>query len=228
MRVPARKLVLVVVIVLIAGILALCGTWVLRKVFKYRPANYTEAGVIVAAGRVIPDQIVLDSTRAARLHLVSIGEGTSVRIVGKDSRTVATVSIEPGQVRSVVLSRRMVQDLGNGELRADNRAARIVVRPPAENAAVPSSSTDLAVVMTNLLAAPKSITLRKGVPVTLFITKTPSEVSFDVFECKALDIRLEVEDNKLSEVKLTPDKTGDFEFLGTVTPDSKVVLHVVE
>ena len=87
---------------------------------------------------------------------------------------------------------------------------------------------DVAVVMCETCAAPRVITLKKGAAVTLWVTKTASELGYDHFVCEALGVSVDVTDGQVTKVELKPATTGKFVFTGTVTPDSRIVVQVVD
>jgi hypothetical protein len=63
---------------------------------------------------------------------------------------------------------------------------------------------------------------------TLWVTKTASEMPEDTFVCDEMGVNARVSDGELTKIPLKTDKAGEFVFTGTVTPDSRVVVQVVE
>ena len=56
---------------------------------------------------------------------------------------------------------------------------------------------------------PHEITLKKGVPVILQLTTEDRSHGFNI---PAMNLRADIMPGKISELKLTPEKSGDFDF----------------
>jgi cytochrome c oxidase subunit 2 len=77
---------------------------------------------------------------------------------------------------------------------------------------------------------PNEITLKKGEPVVLELTSLDLFHGFNITE---MGLRADLPPGKTARVRLTPDKTGDFEFhcdnfCGTGHENMNGVIHVVE
>ncbi|MBS1990412.1 MAG: cupredoxin domain-containing protein [Cyanobacteria bacterium SZAS LIN-3] len=57
--------------------------------------------------------------------------------------------------------------------------------------------------------SPKKITLKRGQPVVIQLT---SEDRLHGFSIPSMDVRADVSPGKVAEVKVTPQKTGEYEF----------------
>ena len=225
-----RRKVKTLILVLALGLMS----WSLVHILtNRRPVEFQEVGLIIAADRVVPTHIYLRPDRPARLHLANVSGKKRVVVsipVGEGMK----VGVETGRVTAVELTRSNVRELNERLLTVSELPGRSLFRviepDPEGNGAAKSqaSETEIAVVMTDVCAAPQSITLKKGVSVKLWVTKTASEVPFDRFTCDELGIRIQVADGEVTMVSLKPETAGEFVFTGTVTPDSRVVVHVVD
>ena len=213
------------ILVLALGLMS----WSLVQVLtNRRPVEFQEIGLNIADDKVIPTHIYLRPDRPARLHLANVSGKKCVTVsipVGDELE----VEVETGRGTAVELTRANVRELDERTLTVGELPGRSIFRifePDLEGkGAVISrtSETEIAIVMTDMCAAPKSITLRKGVPVKLWVTKTASEVPFDRFTCDELGIRIQVADGKVTIVSLKPETAGEFVFTGTVTDRKSVV-----
>ncbi len=221
-----RRKVKTLILVLALGL----TSWSLVHVLtNCRPVEFQEVGLIIADDRVVPTHIYLRPDRPARLHLANVSDKKCVTVsipVGEGME----VEVETGRVSAVELTRSNVRELNERTLTVSELDGHAVfsVTDRVEDASGRTSAGEIAVVMTDVCAAPKSITLRKGVSVKLWVTKTASEVPFDRFTCDELDIRIQVADGEVTMVSLKPETAGEFVFTGTVTPDSRVLVHVVD
>ncbi len=198
--------------------------------FERKPVEYQEIGIIQFQDRFVPREIQLVMGRPARLHITSAVEGASmeVSIEGLDvsavtsAGRVSTLTLEPGQIRTLE-GRTLKSGLnGVGAIFRVSKGGEPIPVAPADGV------VEVAVVMTDELAAPRQITLMRGVPVRLYVSKTDSDVGFDNFECDRLGIKLRVADRKVETVAFRPDRPGTFVFMGTVTPDSRVNIVVID
>lgn len=200
--------------------------------FKKKPVEYQEIGIIQFQDRFVPREIQLVTGRPARLHITSAVEGASTEVsieglavsVVTSAGRVSTLTLESGQIKT--LEGRTLKS-GLDGVRAifrvsKNKGGEPMPIAPADGAA------EIAVVMADEFAAPRQITLMRGVPVRLYVTKTDSDVGFDNFECDRLGIKLRVADRKVETIVFRPDRSGTFVFMGTVTPDSRVNIVVID
>lgn len=191
-----------------------------------KPPDWQDVGVIQMKGRVVPSEIVLVKGRPARLHVTAgmPGDGCTVQM----DTLELTRPVKQGEVTTVELTREQVDKLNGRRLRCGPGGGEAAFRIINKGEPAPATGSEVAVVMTHELAAPKEVTLVKGVPVKLYVTKTASEEGFDKFTCDQLGIRMDVTDGEVSTVELTPLQAGTYTFVGTVTPDSRVSIVVID
>ena len=211
----------------------LVGLWLLAGCegfpFRSAPVVYQEVGVILLQDRLVPAEIRLTGDDPARLHILK-GYGATSTEVAIPTLELAAVTV-PGVDAVIVIERSQLSLLDGQKLTSvsDGISAQFIVGDgPAEPPAAGDGYVDIAVVMTDDLAAPREVTLMRGVPVRLHVAKTDSDVGFDDLQCDRLGIRVRVPDRQVKTVTWTPEETGTFVFMGTVTPDSRVNVVVVD
>lgn len=214
------------ILVVVLSLVSWAGVqWLTRS----QPMTIEEAGVIVTADRVIPERIVLGGDQPVRLYIANVSGRKSVTVIIPTDEP-QKVEAETGQSAAVELKGRALRMLDGRKLTVEGGPGEAVfeVRAPGAKEESVTPATDIAVVMCDACAAPKVIRLKRGVAVTLWVTKTASDVSSDRFQCDELGVVAEVTDGQVTKVQLKPESIGEFTFYGTVTPDSRVVIQVVD
>ena len=167
--------------------------------------------------------------RPARLHIVQgyVGSAVDVTVgaVGAVAQTApgvdAIIELKPSQLAS--LNGRTLKTTTGGI-----SVPLVISGSDVEQTTAVNGQVEIAVVMTDELAAPRQVTLMRGVPVVLYVLKTDSEVGFDELHCDRLGIRVQVPDRELKTIAWTPQESGTFVLMGTVTPDSRVNVVVID
>lgn len=198
--------------------------------FKQKPVEYQDVGIIQLKDRLVPAEVRLVKGVPARLHIMD-GTGSPatrlrISVLNKDVEVTAgagsTVTLDAEQVAKLD-GATLSGEAGRGAVRfavvADKRGLRVAPK---------GGKVELAVVMTDQLAAPKQLTLVQGVPAVVYIMKSDSEAGFDTFQCEALGMKVAVKDREVQEMNWTPERPGTFVFIGTVTPDSQVTMVVIK
>lgn len=192
--------------------------------------NYQEIAVIQLESRFVPSEIVLVKGRPARLHLTNVFHKTGVTftISALDIRA----ALRNAELTQITLSEEQVSDLDGKKFTCNETGnagkfrvveAGMSIRPTGADRV-----TELAVVMTDDLAAPHSLVVKKGVPVRLYVTKTRGEEEDDTLLIEDWDIEEDVEVGKVTEIEFTPAKTGRVTFMGITTPSSRGTIQVVD
>ena len=212
----------------LAGLGCLTG-WPQPEV-KEKAIEYQEVAVIQLAERFVPSEIVLVKGRPARLHITNAfakpGTHFTIDTLGTNAE------LQHAELTQVILTVDQLEYLDERKFTCaqtgNTGVFRVVegaepIQPKAAGGVV-----ELAVVMTDTLAAPRSITIRKNVPVKLYVTKTKGVEEDDTFLLDAWGIREDVEVGMVTEIELTPPKPGDVTYMAIITPSSRGTIHVVD
>jgi len=191
--------------------------------------NYQEIAIIQLASRFIPTEIALVKGRPARLHVTNAFEQTTDFVVPAldidnelRSAELTQIVIAPEQIEALNGKRFACVKTGNfGTFRVMPGGEPV---PPVSG----QGTREVAVVMTDQLAAPRTIILKRGVPVRLYVTKTKGEEEDDRLLIDAWGIKEDVEVGQITEIKLTPKKAGDVTFVGIITPSSRGTIRVID
>lgn len=191
--------------------------------------TYQEIGIIQLESRFVPLEIVLVKGRPARLHLTNAIDRTtafavpSLNVHGElrhGELTQVTMSVE--QLAGLDGERFTCPDTGNGGTFRVVEGAEPIQRANA------SGTVELAIVMTDDLAAPKTVIVKRGMPVKLYATKTRGEEEDDTILIDAWGIRKDIEFGEVTEIEFTPEKTGEVTFMGIITPSSRGTIRVID
>jgi len=217
----------VVGVLLVMGVVGLAGCEGLP--FRSKPVECQEVGIIQFDDRMVPSEIVLERGKPARLEIMGANGlmGTKVYINALE----LTAGVEPGKAATIRLETSDVAKLdGETLLGEPGGPVRFVVRDGGAGSVgrATGEKVEVAVVLTEQLAAPRRITLARGVPVVLYVVKADSEVGFDNFQCDELNMKVSVQGREVQQMEWIPDRVGTFTFTGTVTPDSQVTVVVVD
>ena len=223
-----RWVTVVTSVMALAGLLCLvgCPPPQVREI----SIDYQEIGIIQLDSRFVPSQITLVRGRPARLHLTDAsGKAEATFSIGAlgihaQLRTaeLTQITLSEGQVRELDGKRFTCKESGN------SGTFRVVKAGEAMRPAAAGGVVELSVVMSDDLAAPHSILLKKGVPAKLYVTKTKGEEEDDTFLIEAWDIEEDIEVGKVTVIDLTPTKTGQVTFMGITTPSSRGTIQVVD
>ena len=101
--------------------------------------------------------------------------------------------------------------LGFREIEAEAKTAgyQITELPVVKAADPPAKEQVVKVTAKKFEYSPSVITLKRGVPATLQLTSLDRQHGF---ACPALKLQAEINPGKVTEVKFTPDKVGEFPF----------------
>ena len=223
-----RWVTVVTSVMALAGLLCLVGCP--PPQVRELSIDYQEIGIIQLDSRFVPSRITLIRGRPARLHLTDASAKTQVTFsidaldIHAQLRTteLTQITLSKGQVRELDGKRFTCKESGNSGTFRVVKAGK-AVRPAAVGGVV-----ELSVVMSDDLAAPHLIILRKGVPAKLYVTKTRGEEEDDTFLIEAWDIEEDVEVGKVTVIELTPTKTEHVTFMGITTPSSRGTIQVVD
>ena len=221
-------------VTLVSSVMALAGLCCLvgcpPPVVREVAVNYQEIAVIQLESRFVPSLITLVSGRPARLHVTNAFDRENVTFnvdaldvhVELKSAELTQVTLSAGQVSELHGRTFTCRETGN------TGTFRIVegtegVQPPTVDGVV-----EISVVMTDDLAAPRTIVLRKAVPARLYVTKTRGEEEDDTFLIERWNIEEEIEVGKVTVIELTPTQTGRVTFMGITTPSSRGTIQVVD
>jgi plastocyanin domain-containing protein len=195
--------------------------------------QYQEIGIIQMEKEFVPSEVVLVKGKAARLHVTNGFEKEGLTFV-IDSLAIKQ-GLLAGQVLPIEVSREQLLDLNGrkyGCAETNNVGYFSIVDPDASGPVqtkLTNGAVEIAIVMTNDLAAPHEIVVKKGVPVRLFVTKTKGgDVEAEKFRIEGWGIDKDMMAGDVEVIDYTPDKVGKFEFLGISTPNSKGTIQVVE
>ena len=192
--------------------------------------DYQEIAIIQVESRFVPSVVTLVAGRPARLHITDASRhaaaGFSVGAldihVGLKNAALSRIALVTEQVAELDGKTFTCPETGNtGTFRVVTGTDR--VPPPTADGVV-----ELSVVMTDDLAAPRSIVLKKGMPARLYITKTTGEEEDDTFLIEAWEISEDIEVGKVTVIELTPTAVGQVTFTGITTPSSRGIIQVVE
>ena len=108
--------------------------------------------------------------------------------------------------------------------------ALLAVAVVSHHAAAQEAARRVEIVAQRFEFSPSEITLKKGVPVVLVLTSKDVEHGL---KFKELDLNIKAKKGAITEVSLTPQKTGTFVgqcsvFCGSGHGAMKLTLHVVE
>jgi len=212
----------------LAGLLCLVGCP--PPQVRQTSADYQEIGIIQLDSRFVPSQITLVRGRPARLHLTDASgkAQATFRIDALDvhaqlkSAELTQITLSAGQVGELDGKRFTCRESGNGGTFRVVKSGE-AIRPTAAGGVV-----EVSVVMSDELAAPHSIVLKRNVPAKLYVTKTTGEEEDDTFLIEAWDIEEDINVGKVTVIDLTPTKTERVTFMGITTPSSRGTIQVVD
>ena len=216
------------------GVMALAGLGCLvgwpQPEVREKAVEYQEVAVIQLATRFVPSEILLVKGRPARLHITNVlakpGTHFTVDTLGID------VELRQAELTQVILTVDQLEYLDEREFTCaqtgNTGVFRVVEGAEPIQPKTAGGVVELAVVMTDTLAAPRSITVRKNVPLKFHVTKTRGVEEDDTFLLDAWGIREDVEVGKVTEIELTPTHPGDVTYMAIITPSSRGTIHVVD
>jgi plastocyanin domain-containing protein len=211
------------------AVLLACGTGCQPSASRRAPVQYQEIALIQLESGFVPAEVTLVKGQPARLHITNAFDGTSTFTIGTlginaDLRhaELTQITFAAEQIGGLDGKKFTCIETGNGgtfHVAASGEETGTIER---------SGAMELAVVMTDDLAAPHLLVVKKDVPLKLYVTKTRGEEEDDTIDIPDWGIKREVEAGKVTEITYTPATAGDVIFMGTVTPSSRGIIRVID
>jgi hypothetical protein len=193
------------------------------------PVEYQEIAVIQLEPHFVPSEVVLVKGYPARLHITNAFERTTTFTI-----TALGINAEcrHAELTQITLAAEQLKALDGKKftcLETGNTGTFHVLEGGKETRTTETSgAVERALVMTDDLAAPHSIVVKKGVPLKLYVTKTKGEEEDDTLLIEAWGIRKDIEAGKVTEITFTPTTPGEVTFMGIVTPSSRGIIRVID
>jgi plastocyanin domain-containing protein len=193
------------------------------------PVRYQEIALIQLESGFVPSEVVLVQGQPARLHITNAFGATSTFTI---SALGINADLRHAELTQITLAAEQLKALDGKKftcIETGNGGTFHVVEGGKETRTVQTSgAVELAVVMTDDLAAPHSLVVKKGVPLKLYVTKTKGEEEDDTILIEAWGIKKDIEAGKVTEITITPTAAGEVTFMGVVTPSSRGTIHVID
>jgi len=212
------------------AVLALCGVGCQSShTAGPKPVQYQEIALIQLESGFVPAEVTLVKGQPARLHITNAFGATSTFTI---SALGINADLRHAELTQITLAAEQMESLDGKKFACietgNSGTFRVAAGGEETHALQTSGAVELAVVMTDDLAAPHLLVVKKDVPLKLYVTKTRGEEEDDTIDIPDWGIKRDVEAGKVTEITYTPATAGDVVFMGTVTPSSRGVIRVID
>jgi len=211
------------------AVIPLCGMGCRPAAVRQTPVEYQEIALIQLESGFVPNEVFLVKGQPARLHITNAFEKTTtftVLVLGINAECrhaeLTQITLADEQLGALDGKKFTCLETGN------TGTFHVLAHGKETRTMETSGAVELAVVMTDDLAAPHSIVVKKGVPLKFYVTKTKGEETDDTLLIEAWGIRKDIEAGRVTEITFTPTTSGEVTFMGIVTPSSRGIIHVIE